>query len=74
MAQLLSTPSRKEEYVGLANQFKDQIDSLFSLLAQQELELQLAQKKLHRANIEVTLYGKLPPPGRDCCFGGYLRY
>ena len=69
MSLCLSAPSRKEEYAGLANQFKDQIDSLFSLLAQQEVELQLAQKKLHRANIEVTLYGKLPPPDETAILG-----
>ena len=35
MSSLLSNSSRKENYTGLANQVKDRIDSLFSLLAQQ---------------------------------------
>lgn len=69
MSSLLSNSSRKENYTGLANQVKDQIDSLFSLLAQQEVELQLVKEKFRRANIEVTLYGKLPPPDETAVFG-----
>ena len=69
MSSLLSNSSRKENYTGLANQVKDQIDSLFSLLAQQEVELQLVKEKFRRTNIEVTLYGKLPPPDETAVFG-----
>lgn len=48
---------------------REQLDSVFDLLARQEEELHLAQKKLHRANIEVTLYGKVPPPDATAILG-----
>ena len=41
-------------------EIKAQIDSLLELLAQQEEDLRLARLMLHRANTEVTLYGKAP--------------
>lgn len=51
-------------------QIKDQIDVLLELLAQQEEDLRLARKMLLRANTEVTLYGKAPPPDYTATLGG----
>ena len=42
-------------------EIKEQIDGLLERLAQQEEDLRLARLMLHRANTEVTLYGKAPP-------------
>lgn len=50
-------------------QIKEQIDVLLELLAQQEEDLRLARKMLHRANTEVTLYGKAPPPDYTATLG-----
>lgn len=51
-------------------QIKEQIDLLLEQLAQQEDELRLARQMLQRANTEVTLYGKAPPPDYTATFGG----
>ena len=50
-------------------EIKEQIDSLLELLAQQEEDLRLARLMLHRANTEVTLYGKAPPPDYTATLG-----
>lgn len=50
-------------------EIKAQIDSLLELLAQQEEDLRLARLMLHRANTEVTLYGKAPPPDYTATLG-----
>lgn len=50
-------------------QIKKQIDVLLELLAQQEEDLRLARMMLHRANTEVTLYGKVPPPDDTATLG-----
>ncbi len=50
-------------------QIKDQIDILLERLAQQEEDLRLARLMLHRANTEVTLYGKAPPPDYTATLG-----
>ena len=51
-------------------QIKQQIDLLLEQLAQQEEDLRLARKMLQRANTEVTLYGKAPPPDYTATLGG----
>lgn len=50
-------------------EIKEQIDGLLELLAQQEEDLRLARLMLHRANTEVTLYGKAPPPDYTATLG-----
>lgn len=50
-------------------QIKEQIDVLLEMLAQQEEDLRLARMMLHRANTEVTLYGKVPPPDDTASLG-----
>lgn len=51
-------------------QIKEQIDTLLALLAQQEEDLREARIMLQRANTEVILYGKVPPPDYTASLGG----
>jgi len=50
-------------------QIKEQIDALLSILAQQEEDLREARLMLNRANTEVILYGKQPPPDHTASLG-----
>lgn len=50
-------------------QIKEQIDQLIALLAQQEEDLREARIMLNRANTEVMLYGKCPPPDNTANLG-----
>lgn len=50
-------------------EIKEQIDVLLERLAQQEEDLRLARLMLQRANTEVTLYGKAPPPDYTATLG-----
>ena len=51
------------------SEIKKQIDILLERLAQQEEDLRLARLMLQRANTEVTLYGKAPPPDYTATLG-----
>ena len=63
--------SEKSEYgFSPVAQIKEQIDALLSILAQQEEDLREARIMLNRANTEVMLYGKQPPPDRTASLGG----
>ena len=62
--------SPDHEYTSsLVSQIKTQIDTLLTLLAQQEEDLREARVMLHRANMEVMLYGKIPPPDDTASLG-----
>lgn len=69
-----STLSADHEYTpSLVSQIKTQIDTLLTLLAQQEEDLREARIMLKRANTEVMLYGKIPPPDGTADLGGLFE-
>lgn len=66
--------SANHEYApSLVSQIKTQIDALLTLLAQQEEDLREARIMLKRANTEVMLYGKIPPPDNTMDLGGLFE-
>ncbi len=66
--------SADHEYTpSLVSQIKTQIDTLLTLLAQQEEDLREARIMLKRANTEVILYGKIPPPDNSIDLGGLFE-
>ena len=50
-------------------QIREQIDQLLEIIAQQEEDLREAKIMLNRANTEVILYGKQPPPDHSANLG-----
>ncbi len=54
---------------GVVSEIKNQLDALLSIVAQQEEDLREARMMLRRANTEVMLYGKAPPPDDTALLG-----
>ena len=61
--------SDENQVSSLMSQIREQMDRLFEIVAQQEEDLREARIMLNRANTEVMLYGKQPPPDNRANLG-----